>query len=85
MSLWTPPKNVSLTVQFNTNVSNAAYTTARDNVLLTRGVTLVSEDDKKRAMKLEVNNSQLQSTLEQVPGVESVTREAQPFTGKHRL
>ena len=88
MSL-TGPKasNPTLTIEFNTRVSAEAYGRARDSVLLTRGTTFVSEDEKARTMKVEVAaTGNAQATIENIPGVEKVTREQKPGDWRqHRL
>ncbi len=88
MSLTGPKQpNPTLTIEFNTRVSAAAYDRARDGVLLTRGVKFLSEDEAARTMKVEINgNNVAQSTIENVPGVEKVTRAQQPGNWRqHRL
>ena len=76
----------SLTIQFNRQVSAKAYANARDDVLLMRGVSLVSEDETKRTMKVEIKNSALQSKIEDVAGVEKVEAIRQPYDYRnHRL
>lgn len=88
MSL-TGPKapNPTLTIEFNTRVSAEAYSRARDGVLMTRGATFLSENESARTMKVEIApNSTTQSQIEQIPGVEKVTREQKPAPyGRHRL
>jgi len=88
MSLVGPKQsNPTLTIEFNTRVSADAYSRARDGVLLTRGTKFISEDEKARTMKVEVAaNSNTQSQIEQIPGVEKVTREQKPYDYRqHRL
>lgn len=88
MSLTGPKQgNPSLTVEFNTRVSEAAYGRARDSVLMTRGVKFQSEDETARTMKVEIPaGSAAQAEIENIPGVEKVTRTQAPSTGyRHRL
>ncbi|HYD18729.1 MAG TPA: hypothetical protein VEF76_09650 [Patescibacteria group bacterium] len=88
MSLVGPkPSNPTLTVEFNTRVSADAYSRARDGVLLTRGVTFLSEDEAARTLKVEIPaGSTAQATIENIPGVEKVTREQKPGGYRpHRL
>lgn len=88
MSL-TGPKasNPTLTIEFNTRVSAEAYGRARDSVLLTRGAKFLSEDEKARTLKVEIaDGSNVQATIENIPGVEKVTRQQKPGDWRqHRL
>lgn len=88
MSLVGPKaSNPTLTIEFNTRVSEAAYGRARDEVLLTRGVKFLSEDEEARTMKVEAAASNAQATIENIPGVEKVTRQQQSGGNwrQHRL
>lgn len=88
MSLTGPKQsNPTLTIEFNTRVSAAAYDRARDEVLLTRGVKFLSEDEASRTVKVEIPaSSNAQSTIENIPGVEKVTFTQKPSGGyQHRL
>lgn len=85
MSL-TGPKasNPTLTIEFNTRVSAEAYGRARDSVLLTRGTKFLSEDEKARTLKVEIaDNSNTQAAIENIPGVEKVTRQQKPGDWRH--
>lgn len=89
MSLVGPkPSNPTLTIEFNTLVSADAYSRARDGVLMTKGAKFLSEDGKARTMKVEVSatDSSAQKTIENIPGVDKVTREQKPANWRqHRL
>jgi hypothetical protein len=87
MSL-TGPKaaNPTLTIEFNTRVSAAAYDRARDGVLLVKGAKFLSEDEAKRTMKVEATNGSVKGLIEQIPGVEQVTEQRAPANWRnHRL
>ncbi len=86
MSLWNPDaekRKNSLTVQFNTEVSAKAYSNARDEVLLMKGVTKTGENQKARTMTVDVKDTGLQSKIEDVAGVESVRRTSPPGGYSH--
>ena len=89
MSLVGPkPSNPTLTIEFNTRVSAAAYGNARDGVLMTKGAKFLEEDEKSRTMKVEISatDSSAQKTIENIPGVEKVTRtQKQADWRNHRL
>lgn len=88
MSLVGPKaSNPTLTIEFNTRVSADAYARARDSVLLTRGTKFLSEDEKARTLKVEVaDGSNVQAAIENIPGVEKVTRQQKPGDWRqHRL
>lgn len=88
MSLTGPkPSNPTLTVEFNTRVSADGYSRARDGVLMTRGVKFLSEDTAARTMKVEIPSDTItQRAIENVPGVDKVTREQKPASPyRHRL
>lgn len=88
MSLVGPkPSNPTLTIEFNTRVSADAYSRARDGVLMTRGAKFLSEDEAARTMKVEIPaSSDAQKTIENIPGVEKVTREQKQGNWRqHRL
>ncbi len=89
MSLVGPKaSNPTLTIEFNTRVSADAYSRARDGVLLTRGAKFLSEDEKARTMKVEIaaTDRDTQRTIENIPGVDKVTREQkQADWRQHRL
>lgn len=79
--------NPTLTIEFNTRVSADAYSRARDSVLMTKGAKYLTEDETKRVMTVEVTGgANVQATIENIPGVEKVTREQKPAPWRqHRL
>lgn len=83
--MWDPnsaDKNFSLTVQFNKSISAKSYTTARDNVLLVRGVKMVSENKKARTMTTNYSRT-LDDQIKAISGVESTSKTRISGFGQH--
>jgi hypothetical protein len=82
MSMWNPHSEsnrvADLKIQFNTAVSADGYARVRDNVLLTRGVSVVSEDSASRTMVIKPVSNDVKTTLLNIPGVESIEKTGTP-------
>lgn len=74
--MWDPnsaDKHFNLSIQFNKQVSADGYARVRDQVILTQGVKIVSEDTAARTMNIEYNDD-VAGKLRAIAGVESASK-----------